>query len=159
MIRLTVVLSLSQTETPHSSNNKKMLGLIIGLVGSVLPKLLKIWEETIDFRREIKMLRLQSELAPAAPTPEMAALDLSDIQDARRKDFAIVNKVHGVLGNIVRAVISLVRPTVTFAVVGVWATWKIITIGPETTWDQWEIDVIFFTITFYFGQRAFTRGK
>ena len=136
-----------------------MLGLIIGLVGSILPKLFKLWQESLDFRREIKMLRLQSELAPAAPTPEMAAIDLSDIQDSRRKDFQIVRSVHGVLGNVVRAIISLVRPTVTFAVVGVWCAFKIITLGAQTTWEQWEIDIIFFTITFYFGQRAFTRGK
>ena len=136
-----------------------MLGLIIGLVGSILPKLFKLWQEALDFRREVKMLRLQSELAPAAPTPEMAAIDLSDIQDSRRKDFQIINSVHGVLGNVVRAIISLVRPTVTFAVIGVWCAYKIITLGIDTTWEQWEIDILFFTITFYFGQRAFTRGK
>lgn len=137
-----------------------MTGLLLGIVGSVIPRLLTYWQESMDFKREIIMMKLQAELDPPAPTPEVLHIENRDLRDARQKDLLMANKVQGVLGNIVRALISVVRPTVTFGVIGIWGAWKIMSFSAgNVKWEPWEVDMLFFTVTYYFGQRGIRRNK
>ena len=168
-----------------------MIGAFLGAIYALIPRLLDIWDkrltsksraaqEALDHKREMEMMRLQAELAPPPPGPDVHAADLADLRDARRppqpsSGFRLLDHAHnakGVIGRwpislsflgytFVDVVISTVRPTVTYLVIGVWAVCKILQFrdGGGLEWFPAEFDMVMFIITFYFGGRALQREK
>lgn len=135
-----------------------MTGLIAGIIGSLIPRFLTLWQEYMDWKRQVAMMNLQAKLPPPAPVPEVLHVEQhTDLKAARKQEILMADKVTGRLGNVIRALISTVRPLVTFGVIGIWGAWRLMNF--DKPWQPWEVDTLFFTVSYYFGQRGVRRKK
>lgn len=152
-----------------------LAGAVLGLIGSIIPELFKIWKDRSDKKHEIEMLKLQIEQAEklaeirVREAQALATLEL----DQKAYDFtgAIDYKLTGkswidflgVLGNFL---IQITRPLLTFAICGGWlllklAMWKKAggTLDAiPVVWTEMDNKFVAAVIFFWFGGRSFSRA-
>jgi len=151
-----------------------LLGSIVGLIGSLIPEVIKLYKEKQRHKQEIEMLELQLKYQR-----EMASLRIEEAKalaaielDKKVYDFAAPMEIKHtgktwidalqVLANVFN---QTVRPTITYLVIAFWlamkiAMWK--TAGGTLEaipliWTSSENEFVAAIISFWFGHRAFSR--
>ena len=126
-----------------------MTGAIFGLVGSILSwvgtQLATHWEH----RREVELINLMKDPSPKPDAYVIPSESRDKIIAAREKTFARASQKGG---SIAALVILLVRPVITFIAIGVFFYYLVA--FDEYTWPPFAYDVIFFVVTYYFGDRT-----
>lgn len=132
-----------------------MTGAIIGLLGAIIPRIANYFESRAEHRREMEIMRFQAELPPVPPqTKEMVNIDLGQreiIAQSQEKLFQHTSKKGGA---VLAFIIGAVRPTVTIIAI---ASFFYVLVFKEYRWPAFAEDIIFFIVTFYFGDRALRR--
>ena len=129
-----------------------MTGAIIGIIGSVLSWLGNQLSAHFEHRREVEMLKIMQ--APE-PTPrkleaiEVGNAEREKIMQAREQTFKHTSKKGGAVAALI---VLLVRPVITFTAMGSFFYYLIV--FDEYSWPPFAYDVIFFIVTFYFGDRT-----
>ena len=130
-----------------------MTGAIIGLLGSVLSWLGNQLAAHFEHKREVEMIKLLQPPDPNAPRkPEAIAIGNAErekIMEAREQTFKHTSKKGGAVAALI---VLLVRPVITFVAMGSFFYYLIV--FDEYTWPPFAYDVIFFIVTFYFGDRT-----
>ncbi len=145
-----------------------IIGTLLGLLGSLLPEVLKFWNSKEDHKHEIEMAKIQMEAQERLHTERMEEINTqADIAEstALYKSAEIKPSGIGWLDGIMMLYGSSVRPTVTYAFVAFYAIAKyaqykvIVASGGamwNTIWQLWNSEdmAVFATVlAFWFGGR------
>lgn len=163
-----------------------MFGAILGLIGSALPELIKIYKSKQDHKHELEMLEMQlkyqKEMAEMriAEAQAMASIELdkamyefakpSPVPELKHTGSKLID-IPQIIGYILTVLANVytmtVRPTLTYLVIACWllvkyAMWK--SLGGELTqlpqiWSDIDNEFVSCVVVFWFGQRAFFRAK
>jgi len=145
-------------------------GAILGLVGSVVPELIKMWKEKQEHKRELEMLELQlkyqKEMAQirVAEAESMAAIEM----DKAAYEFAKPEPIRPtgklwvdllqVIGNLYN---QTVRPTLTYLIGACWLIVKLELAKQAgslaAVWTPMDQEFVALILTFWFGRRALKR--
>ena len=146
-----------------------LIGTILGLLGSLLPEILKFWNNKEDHRHEVEMTRLQMEAQKQAGEIKLTEINATaDIEESKALYRASEQKITGwkFIDGIVSLYNSSVRPTFAYvflalygyvkysmiyvAVVQGGLTWQ--QLGPQI-WGSEDFAVLSTIIAFFFGGR------
>lgn len=145
-----------------------IIGAILGLIGSLLPEIIKFLNRKEDHRHEIEMAKIQLEMAEKQHAYRMAEIEATaDIEESKALYQYAEPKLTGVkwIDAITMLYQSSVRPTVTYAFVAFfalvkYAKYKVFLASGMSQWsiivNLWESEdmALFSTIiAFWFGQR------
>ncbi len=156
-----------------------VLGAILGLAGSIVPELIKIYKDRQDKKHELEILRLQMEMQAQGHQQRLeeivVAADLRESESARQ--FAPVYKPeatgrwwYDLIMLLTYVFNSLVRPTITYLMVGIYMTVKYAQIKMAQTsgvnflhalvevWTENDTMLVFLVLTFWFGGRQIMRS-
>ena len=147
-----------------------LLGSLIGLGGSFLPKLLEFFQDRQDKAHEIKMLAAQADIQLKLGTQKLEGIEMETTaseMEALYEHAKLSNKTHP----IVRAIQELTRPLVTWIFMGMFCFVKychvivVMESGIGMTgaiievWDP-ETKALFAGImSFWFGSRVFGKKR
>lgn len=139
-----------------------LTGAIVGIIGAILPRLLEQWREHADFKREKWFMKFQRENPPPVgmpPSHDDLKADLDYVNKLQLQDNRFVDHsgLRGTgLGILASFLITTVRPVLTYMIIIAWIVW-------ESTNDKsllpYEIDIITFVVSFYFGGRQMMRQR
>lgn len=160
-----------------------MVGALIGLAGSLLPSLMKLWQDRQDKKHELEIMKLQiereekghhykmEEIALESESRAMEALykmsETKNFQPLGYKWADIVTRLLEVLLYVYR---SVTQPTVTYILLAYYgmtkyAQYKSAVIFGSTNyealsgiWTSFDYELLSFAITFWFGGRLFQRA-
>lgn len=137
-----------------------VLTFIGGLITSLIPNLMKMWEKRQDHRHEIEILKIRLEaMARGIDAQERLAV-INDADSARRHDASIP------YSSFAQGLRSAVRPVITFSLFGMYCAVKIILmttmiyagVDPTaimgTVWGSEDISLFGVVVGFWFGQRG-----
>lgn len=149
-------------------------GAVIGLIGSFIPEVIKIFKDKADHKREMEMLEMQLKYqkeATALKIEESQALAQINL-DGQIYQYAPITEVKPtgkwwidalqVFANVYN---QTVRPTITYIIIGAWlalkfAMWQqaggTLDAIPKI-WGEYESDFVSAVITFWFGNRSMLR--
>lgn len=156
-----------------------VIGAILGLAGSVLPELIKIYKDRQDKKHELEVLRLQMEAQAQGHQQRLEEIvvesDLRDSESARQ--FALVYKPeatgkwwYDLLMVLIYVYNSAVRPTITYMMVSLYMIVKYaqIQMAQKTgvdflqalvnVWNENDTMLVFLVLTFWFGGRQILRS-
>lgn len=143
-------------------NKSMVLGAILGLVGAVIPELVRLYKDYSDKKHEIAMMKLQIENAEKMAllrVEEAKALAQMEIDQSIYEFAKPEIKVTGywladllqALGNFLN---MIVRPIITFSAMGLW----LYGMYEGYTFTDWQSEAISCIIVFWFGNRSFQRA-
>ena len=149
-------------------------GAVIGLIGSFIPEVIKIFKNKADHKREMEMLEMQlkyqKEMAEmrVAEATATAQLDL----DKEAYQFTAITEIKptgktwlDAIQVIMNAFNQSVRPTITYIIVLAWlalkfAMWQqaggTLDAIPKV-WSDYENEFVSIIVTFWFGGRSMIR--
>lgn len=138
-----------------------IIGTIIGFLGSIVPNLLKLWQDKKDKEHELKLLSIQIEREKLGHTQRMEEINVeADIREAE----AIYKTLKPVGVKWVDALIGTVRPVITysfFALYGMVKYWQYRQYGVShdmfAIWTDADMAIFCTIIAFWFGSRTFTK--
>jgi hypothetical protein len=151
-----------------------ILGAILGLAGSFIPEIIKIFKSRLEHKQELELFEMQLKYQKEMSEIKMQeARLLAQIElDKQVYQYAPITeiKVTGktwldalqVFANVYN---QTVRPTITYIVIGAWlalkfAMWQqaggTLEAIPKV-WTEYESDFVSAIITFWFGSRAMMR--
>ena len=139
-----------------------MYGAILGLLGAILPRLISMWQERLDHKREIEMIKLMQANQPGKTVntvEDLLAVDLSDLQEARKETVTLIDKSKGWVTQFLVFWNGQVRPTLALGAFTVYCYLLIITNGELVFASTLHDDIFFFIVTFYFGGRALHKER
>lgn len=146
-----------------------MFGALLGLLGSIIPRLLAIWEgrikakqEAIDHQREMEMIKLQAEhkvADPIVPLDQLLKVDMTDITAAREETVSMIDRSKGWVTQALTFWNGQVRPTLALTAFAVYCYLMIKTNGQLVFQSELHDDIFFFIVTFYFGGRALHKER
>ncbi|MEM5861283.1 MAG: hypothetical protein QXJ20_02720 [Candidatus Aenigmatarchaeota archaeon] len=139
-----------------------LLGAILGLVGSVIPELVKLYKDHQDRKHELEMLKLQIENAKALAqirieeAKALAQIKLDEaVYEYAKPEITLTGfKLADVLQAIGKFLNLIVRPIITFTAMGLW----LYAMSTDYKLSSWEADAITCIIVFWFGNRSFQRA-
>lgn len=139
-----------------------LIGAIIGLIGSIIPEVLKIYDKKQDQKHEIEMLRLQIEQAEKmtelrireAEAQAQIALDKITYEYANPEVKPTGYKIADLLQAIGLFLNTIVRPVITLVAMGLW----LYGMAYQYQFTDWQQEAITCIITFWFGNRTFQRA-
>lgn len=162
-----------------------ILSTILGFAGPFLPELLKGWRASREMEHQLSVMRLQAEIAERQHQWKVEEINVNadiveseairkpvpsfgvQILDAAKQSqmspwfwmpvfwmFSVLDWLSG-----------MVRPTITYAVVGFWLAFKIAILleaqelegwrtAFQTSWGEDDIAVLMLVLSYWFGQRA-----
>ena len=139
-----------------------IIGSVIGFLGSIVPNLLKLWQDKKDKEHELAILNIQIERDKLGFSQKMEEINVqADIAEMQ----ALYQSVKPIGVTWVDALIGTVRPIITYSFFGLYAFVKVqsfITVDSHspyyiTIWSDMD-QVIFCTIiSFWFGSRTFQK--
>ncbi len=148
-----------------------LLGSILGLFGSLAPRLLGFFEQKQNHAQEIEMMRLQSdsqlEMMKLGFTQKMAEINAMADISADTASFTAAMKPTGVAW--IDGLNGLVRPVLALAFFGLYAAIKaaqyamladqgvasaLASLWGDEDWAVWAA-----IVTFYFGNRTFNKER
>jgi len=157
-----------------------LIGTLMGLLGSLLPELLKYFNNKEDHKHEIEMGKLQMESMKLAGQIKLEEINATaDIEEAKAIYASAEQKITGVkwIDGLVSLYSSSVRPTLTYAFFALYAFVKVAAymnfseagwnwhqIGAEI-WSSEDFAIFSTIMAFWFGGRflkaalARTNGK
>lgn len=139
-----------------------ILGALLGLAGSIIPELLKLYKDKQDKKHELEMLKLQLEKEKVITELRVqesvatAQIELDkEVYRFARPDitptgFRFADTLQA-LGSFLN---TLVRPLITSIAVFIWLTYRL----KHGDWSPIDTEIIWCIITFWFGGRAFLRA-
>ncbi|MEM1672466.1 MAG: hypothetical protein QXT86_10505 [Archaeoglobaceae archaeon] len=139
-----------------------IIGAVLGLVGSIVPELFKLYKDRQDKKHELELLKLQIENAKAlaqikleeARTLAQIELDKT-VYDYAKPDLQVTGfYLADVLQAIGKFINVIVRPTITFVAMGLW----LYAMATGYQMSEWEANAITCIIVFWFGNRSFQRA-
>ena len=138
-----------------------IIGTVIGFLGSIVPNLLKLWQDKKDKEHELKLLAIQIEREKLGHTQRMEEINIeADISETK----ALYQTLKPVGVKWVDALIGTVRPVITysfFALYGIVKFWQYREYGPShdvlTLWSDADMAIFCCIISFWFGSRTFTK--
>lgn len=146
-----------------------IIGSIIGLLGSSLPKVFEFFQDRSDRAHELKVMQLQIEAARKTQEDKLEEIRVSGEIKER---VALYGTVRPTGSKFIDGLRGSVRPIITYLFFGLFAAVKISAMlqlmktgGASvheallSIWDE-QTQAIFSTIiAFWFGTRAFSSGK
>lgn len=154
-----------------------ILSMIIGLAGSILPELLKKWQDASDKKQEVEIMKLQMEMAEKGHLYKMDEIGVeaySEMVQSAHKDQA--KQIERASRWVVNMSAS-VRPLVTFYLLVLftafkylefqamithplpWQTATDIFTALSTIWGEEENAGFWGVIMYWFGDRALAKGR
>jgi hypothetical protein len=133
-----------------------VISALVGFLGSMLPEILHVFKDKADREHELKILQLQLEQQKMG---NVARLDEIKVQ----ADSVEVQALYKTFNSGVRwvdAYNATVRPSLAYAFFLLYSAVKLMQFHHNMPWLLWsEEDQAIFAgiISFYFGQRAFTK--
>lgn len=139
-----------------------IVGAVLGLVGAIIPELIRLYKDHRDRKHEIELLKLQIENAKILAQIRMdeakalAEIKLDEaVYEYAKPEFTLTGfKFADALQAIAKFLNVIVRPIVTFMAMGLW--YYAMTSGYQ--WSSWESDVLACIIVFWFGNRSLQRA-
>lgn len=151
-----------------------LLGAVLGLVGSFVPELIKVFREKQQHKQELEMLEMQLRYQKEMTQIKVEeAKAMSQIElDRQVYQFAPVGEVKPtgktwldalqIIGNVYN---QTVRPTITYLVIAGWLIFKyalFVQAGSNLQaitqiWTDMDSEFVAAVITFWFGNRAMLR--
>lgn len=149
-------------EEPQGGNMISLFGALLGFLGSIVPTLLKLYQDKQDKQHELKLLELQMQAQAQLHTEKMEEISAqADIEESKALyEFAKPEK-SGVLwvDAIIALATSLVRPLITYSFFGLYAWVKLmLTKNEAQLWTEFDTAIFSTVIAFWFGQRAAMRA-
>ena len=139
-----------------------VIGALLGLVGSLIPELVKVYKDWSDKKHELEMMRMQIEYADKMAeirireAEALARIELDKaVYDYAKPD---IKPTGFFLADVLQAIGSflnmIVRPVITSIAMGLWLY------GMSTGYQfsDWEQEAINCIIVFWFGNRSFQRA-
>ncbi len=139
-----------------------VIGALLGLVGSLIPELVKVYKDWSDKKHELEMMRMQIEYADKMAeirireAEALARIELDKaVYDYAKPD---IKPTGFFLVDVLQAIGSflnmIVRPVITSIAMGLWLY------GMSTGYQfsDWEQEAINCIIVFWFGNRSFQRA-
>lgn len=137
-----------------------LLGSLLGLLGSMVPDVLKMFRDSADKKHELKILELQMQQQATGHTQRLEEIKIqADISESKALYDTYTTHITWV-----DALNGSVRPVIAYCFFLLYATVKLTAVYNGLAWQAWtEEDAAIFAgiMSFYFGQRAMTklRGK
>ena len=98
-----------------------IIGTVIGFLGSLVPNLLKLWQDKRDKEHELKLLEIQIERERLGHTQRMEEINIeADISETK----ALYQTLKPVGVKWVDALIGTVRPVITYSFFALYAVVK-----------------------------------
>jgi len=142
-----------------------LLGSILGIFGSLIPNILKLWQDKSDKKHEIVILNIQIERERLGHIQRLEEISTqADIEETQ----ALYKSMKPVGVKWVDALTASVRPILTYAFFALYAYVKIPLImkgahgdvySPFYTviWSEMDVAIFCTVITFWFGNRTFQK--
>lgn len=138
-----------------------IIGTIIGFLGSLIPNLLKLWQDKKDKAHEISLLNIQIEREKLGHTYKMEEINVqADISETE----ALYKTLKPVGVKWVDALIGTVRPVITYSFFTLYAVVKFFqyrSYGPShdvfSLWTDADMAIFCTIIAFWFGSRTFQK--
>ncbi len=138
-----------------------IIGAILGFLGSIVPQLLKLYQDKKDKEHELKIMELQIEREKLGHTYKMEEINtMADIEETKALYQTL--KPSGIKW--IDALIGTVRPVITYSFFGLYAFikywhYKQYGTGHEIfpLWTDVDMAIFCTIITFWFGNRTFNK--
>lgn len=138
-----------------------IIGTVIGFLGSLIPNLLKLWQDKKDKEHEIKLLDIQIEREKLGHTQRMEEINVqADVAETE----ALYKTLKPVGVKWVDALIGTVRPVITycfFVLYGMVKFFQYRSLAPHTEllqlWTDADMAIFCTIIAFWFGSRTFQK--
>lgn len=138
-----------------------ILGALLGLAGSIIPELIKLYKDKQDKKHELEMLKLQLEKEKVitelrvqeAIITSQIELDKEVYRFARPEIQPTGFRLADTLQAIGFFLNTIVRPLITGLAVTIWLGYRMKMGG----WSSIDTEIVWCIITFWFGGRAFMR--
>lgn len=149
-----------------------LISTIIGFLGSGIPHLVQMFQDKNDKKHELEIMRLQMEAAKHQAQKNLDAIGINSQAQQNIQEIKSLYATYKTGINWVDALNGLVRPTIAFALIGLYCVIEFMIFGIvkdnpgisvidaiDMIWD--EEDHIFFgvVISYYFGSRAIDKWK
>ena len=142
-----------------------LFGSILGIFGSLIPNLLKLWQDKKDKAHEIAILNIQIERERLGHVQRLEEISTTaDIEETK----ALYQSMKPTGVHWVDALNATVRPLITYAFFALYAWVKIPLIMKGTSgdiyspfymviWSEMDVAIFCTIITFWFGNRTFSK--
>jgi len=138
-----------------------IIGSVIGFLGSIIPNLLKLWQDKKDKEHELAILNIQVERDKLGFAQKMEEINVqADIAESE----ALYKSLQPVGVKWVDGLIGTVRPIITYSFFGLYGAikyWQFITYGAShdlfTLWTDADMTIFCTIISFWFGSRTFQK--
>lgn len=139
-----------------------VVGALLGLVGSIVPEVFKLFKDYSDKKHEIQMLEMQLKYAKEMSeirieeARALAGIELDKAvyeyakPDIKPTGFLLADVLQA-LGSFLN---TIVRPVITFLAMGLW----IYGMSKGYNFNDWEQEAITCILVFWFGNRSFQRA-
>jgi hypothetical protein len=139
-----------------------VVGALLGLVGSLIPELVKVYKDWSDKKHELDMMQMQIEYADKMAeirikeAEALARIELDKaVYDYAKPD---IKPTGFFLADVLQAIGSflnmIVRPIITAMAMGLW----LYGLSTGYQFSDWEQEAINCIIVFWFGNRSFQRA-
>jgi len=144
-----------------------LLGSLLGLIGGLIPNLLKLWQDKKDKEHERSILKMQMEMMKAGHIQRLEEINATaDIEETKALYHSM--KPSGILW--IDALTASVRPVITYCFFALYAYIKIPIVVSSyklastdyitfyiRVWSDMDVAIFCTIITFWFGNRTFQK--
>lgn len=138
-----------------------IIGTVIGFLGSLIPNLLKVWQDKKDKAHEISLLNIQIEREKLGHTQRMEEINVqADIAETE----ALYKTLKPIGVKWVDALIGTVRPVITYSFFTLYAMVKFFQYRSLAShrelielWTDADMAIFCTIIAFWFGSRTFQK--
>jgi len=138
-----------------------VISTFVGFLGSIIPKLITVWEKKVDYEFQLQITEMQSK---AALDTQAIKSDADEAESLRVHDAALSG------GKFVDSLRASVRPVITYIFFGLFVTVKVAAVyvlihaevAPleilRAVWDAETMSLFATIVAFWFGDRFFAKS-
>lgn len=140
-----------------------LLSTLLGLIGSFVPQVIKIYDKKLEYAQELQILQLQAQIATQKHNQQLEEIAVQ----ADVKQYDTIYKTFYSGNSWIDGLNALVRPVITFSFFGLYVYIKYIQFGYvqgadfhtiySVLWAQEDQALFSSIIAFYFGNRTFNK--
>ncbi|MBT9171151.1 MAG: hypothetical protein DDT18_01519 [Actinobacteria bacterium] len=141
-----------------------LIGAVLGFLGSVVPQVIKLYQDKKDKEHELKLLNLQIQAQAQGHTQRLEEINVqADIEESKALYKHAEVKLSGVkwVDAALTFLTSSVRPVITYSFFGLYAWVKIAMYQREgdivKIWTEYDLALFSTIIAFWFGSRSMQR--
>lgn len=147
-----------------------VISIIVGFLGSIVPKLLEVFSDSRDKRHELDIMDRQIEIQRVGHTQRLEAIrvqaDANELTALLEHDASLETE-----SGFIQNMRASVRPALTYSFFGLFCGVKIaaLVVGLRTevpldgllliVWDEYTSSLFSAIISFWFGRRVFEKGR